>query len=150
MGRSIPVLKLPEKMYYSLFQQYVCYYILLTLNFIFHFSQTEFAFLILLILLIQNLEHLKKYRHKSNCITTQLTTFYCYSTINSITNLSNKQLFLKKFKGGYHPIIYPISTFIPSPSICKKSLNQPLTLIQCSIARLTYSEKQNENQDCKL
>ena len=57
----------------------------------------------------------KKYRHKSICINiTQLTTLYCYSATNSITNLSNKQLFFKKLKRRYHSIVYPILTLIPS------------------------------------
>ena len=83
--RSVPVLKLPDKMHYSLFQEYK--------------SVTKKSSIC------------RKLRHKSIYINnTQLTTFYCYSATNSITNLSNKQLFFTKFKRGYHPIVYPIPT----------------------------------------
>ena len=88
--RSVPVLKLSEKMQYSLFQEYK--------------SVTKKSSI------------RRKYRHKSVCINnTQLNTFYCYSATNSITNFPNKQLFFTKFKRGYHPIVYPIPTLIPSP-----------------------------------
>ena len=55
MTQSIPVLNLPEKMYYYLFQEYICYYVLFALSFgqdMVHFSQTEFPVLILLVLLL--------------------------------------------------------------------------------------------------
>ena len=64
MVRSVPVLKLPEKMYYSFFKGYICY---------------------------EEIKNIcRKNKHKSICIIIQLTTFYCYSATNSITNLSNK------------------------------------------------------------
>ena len=88
--RSVPVLKLPEKMHYSLFKE--CKSI------------------------TKNSSICRKYRHKSICINnTYLSTFYCYSTTNSIKNLSNNQLFFTKLKRWYHSIVYPISTLIPSP-----------------------------------
>ena len=90
--RSVPVLKLPKKMHYSLFQKYK--------------SATKKSGIC------------RKYRHKIICINnTQLTTFYYYSATSSIKNLSNNlsNLFFTSFKRGYHPIVYPISTLIPSP-----------------------------------
>ena len=102
IARSVPVLKLPEKMYYSLFQEYK--------------SVTKKSSIC------------RKYRHKSICINNiQLTTFYCQSATNSITNLSNKQLFFPQFKRGYHPIVYPIPFLTPSPLFVKKSYTRPFT-----------------------
>ena len=43
-----------------LFWEYICYYILFTLNFMVLFLQSEFQFLILFILLLQNQEYLQK------------------------------------------------------------------------------------------
>ena len=68
-----------------------------------------------------------KYKHKSIRINTQLTTFYCYSATNCITNLSNKQLLFTKFKNGYQPTVYSIPTLISSPF--KKRLKPDLSLM---------------------
>ena len=110
----------------------------------------------------ENFQYLQKIQAYIS-ITTQLTTFYCYSTTNSTTNLSSKQLFFTQFKNGYHPIIYPICTLIPSPLFVKKPYTSPFTmsreylgstmyikayfLNKCSTTKLTNSEKQNENYD---
>ena len=103
--RSVPVLKLPEKK----------------------------AFLLLLgiqVSVTKKSSIYRKYRHKSICINnTQFTTFHCCSAINSIANLSNKQLFFTRFKRRHHPIVYPIHTLIPSP-LQKKPYTSHFTDIQ--------------------
>ena len=102
--RSVPVLKFPDKMHYSLIQEYK--------------SVTKKSSIC------------KKLRHKSIFINnTQLTIFYCYSATSSITNLSNKQLFFNKFKKEYHPMVYSFPTLIPSP-LQKKPYTSPFTDVQ--------------------
>ena len=71
------------------------------------------------------------------------------------------------FKRGYHPIVYPIPTLIPSSLFVKNPYTSPFIdvhkitlgstidikayfLNQCNTAKLTNSEKYNENYDCKL
>ena len=91
IARSVPVFKLPETTYYPS-------------------SRTS----------TKKSSICRKYRHKSICINnTQLTTFYCYSTTNSITNFSNKQLQFTKFKRGITPqfILFPFYHYL-----CKESL----------------------------
>ena len=104
--RSVPVFKLPEKMHYFLFQKYK--------------SVTKKSSIC------------RRYRHnKSICINnTQLTTSYCHSATNSITNLSNKQLFFPKFKRGDHlKFILPIPTLLQS-SLLKNLYTSPFTDVQ--------------------
>ena len=96
----------------------------------------------------------RKFRHKSTCITTQLTTFYCYSATNSKTNLSNKWLFFKQFKRGYQLVVFPSPTLIPSTRFIKKSCTILFTDVQkislgqpcikaylCSTTKMTNSER---------
>ena len=94
IARPVPVLTLPERIHYSL----------------------------------RNISVTKKssicrkcsQAYRSTCISnTQLTTFYCYSATNSVTNFSKKQLFFTKLKREYQPMVYHIPT-LPYP--CKKSL----------------------------
>ena len=77
IARSVPVLKLPEKMYYFLFQEYIIR------------NQVSAEIIVIKVAICINI--------------TQLTTFYCYSATNFIINLSNKQLFFTKFKRGITP-----------------------------------------------
>ena len=63
MAGLIPVLTLPEKIFFLFQGISAINYIAFTLNFrldLVHFSQTEFPVLILLILLLQNQEHQQK------------------------------------------------------------------------------------------
>ena len=138
--RSVPVLKLPDKMHYFLFQEYK--------------SVTKKSSIC------------RKYRHKSICINnTQLNTFYCYSAttlwqIYQISSYSSQSL-----RGSITPqfILFPLyhhpckKSLIPALSLMSRELlwGQPCMskvyfLNQCSTIKLTNSEKQNENFDCKL
>ena len=141
-------------MHYSLFQKYICYYILFTLDSVHSFSQTKFPSLSLLFLLLQTKSIYRKFRRKSICITTQLTTFYCYSATNSKTNLSNKWLFFKQFKRGYQLVVFPGPNLIPSARFIKKSCTTIFTDVQkislgqpcikaylCSTTKMTNSER---------
>ena len=87
IARSVPVLKLPEKMHYS--------------------SRN-------INLLLKNQVSAENIGIKVSALITP-STFSCYSATNSIKNLSNKQLFFTTFKRGYHPIVYLIPTLIPPP-----------------------------------
>ena len=99
---SVPVLTLQEKMYYSLFWIYMCYWEIKSIC--------------------------RKYRHKSIYITNKLTTIYCYSAASSITNLSNNSYSSHSFKVGItlQVILFPLQYH---PLICKRSLIPKLSLM---------------------
>ena len=69
------------------------------------FPQTHFPILIfLMMLLLQNQ-------------IIWITTFYCYSARNSITNLENVQLFFTEFKREYQPTVHSTLTLIQSSNL---------------------------------
>ena len=118
-------------MYYSVFQEYICFHIQFTLNFRVYFLQTKFPVVILPIFLLQNQDHLQKIRAQS-------TIFYCYIVLPILSNLANVQLFFTEFNQF---TFYFIPTLILSLLLLEKPDATPFTDIQRITLRLTMCIK---------